>query len=74
MIIEILSFLLQTAWGVINGIAMAIYNMLPGMLQINKILTFLSPTGSVFILLGVPLALVPLYVKVVKLITKTIKQ
>ncbi|MBQ6979654.1 MAG: hypothetical protein IJQ07_03320 [Clostridia bacterium] len=72
MIIEILSVLLQIFWSVINGIAMAIYNMLPGILQINRVLTFLSPPGSVFILLGVPLVLVPSCVKVVKLISKHI--
>ena len=72
MPIEVLRVILQTMWAIINGIAMAIYNIMPEILQINKILIFLSPTGSVFILLGVPLVLVPLCVKVVKLIKKNV--
>lgn len=63
---EILSILWQTVSGLVSGFATAIWNNLPAILEIKKIMGYFTPVGMVALYLGVPTALISLLYALLK--------
>lgn len=54
MFFEILTILGQTIWGLLSALFSVIWNNLPEILEIKKVLGYFTPAGAVAIYLGVP--------------------
>jgi hypothetical protein len=63
---EIIKILLQTIWLTFNGLATVIWNCLPEILQLNKLLGYFTPAGMVGLYLGVPTGVISVSVFIVK--------
>lgn len=66
MFFEILSILGQTIWGLLSALFSVIWNNLPEILEIKKVLGYFTPAGAVAIYLGVPTIAVKLIRKLVR--------
>ena len=66
IIIEILSILGQTIWGLLSALLSVICNILPEILEIKKVLGYFTPAGAVAIYLGVPTIVVTIAVKLIR--------
>ena len=66
IIIEILSILGQTIWGLLSALFSAICNILPEILEIKKVLGYFTPAGAVAIYLGVPTIVVTIAVTLIR--------
>ena len=66
IIIEILSILGQTIWGLLSALFSGIWNILPEILEIKKVLGYFTPAGAVAIYLGVPTIVVTIAVKLIR--------
>ena len=66
IIIEILSILGQTIWGLLSSLFSVICNILPEILEIKKVLGYFTPAGAVAIYLGVPTIVVTIAVKLIR--------
>ena len=66
IIIEILSILGQTIWGLLSALFSAICNILPEILEIKKVLGYFTPAGAVAIYLGIPTIVVTIAVKLIR--------
>ena len=66
IIIEILSILGQTIWGLLSALFSVICNILPEILEIKKVLGYITPAGAVAIYLGVPTIVVTIAVKLIR--------
>lgn len=66
MFFEILSILGQTIWGLLSALFSVIWNNLPEILEIKKVLGYFTPAGAVAIYLGVPTIVVTIAVKLVE--------
>ena len=64
IIIEILSILGQTIWGLLSALFSVICNILPEILEIKK--GYFTPAGAVAIYLGVPTIVVTIAVKLIR--------
>lgn len=64
--IEIISVLWQTISGLISAFATAIWNNLPAILEIKKIMGYFTPVGMVALYLGVSTIVVTVAVKLIK--------
>lgn len=52
--IEIITVLWQAIWGVLKGFGAAIWDNLPAILEIKKVMGYYTPAGMVALYLGVP--------------------
>lgn len=66
IIIEILTILGQTIWGLLSALFSGIWNILPEILEIKKVLGYFTPAGAVAIYLGVPTIVVTIAVKLIR--------
>lgn len=66
MFFEILSILGQTIWGLLSALFSGIWNILPEILEIKKVLGYFTPAGAVAIYLGVPTIVVTIAVKLIR--------
>ena len=66
VIIEILSILGQMIWGLLCALFSIIWNNLPEILEIKKVLGFFTPAGAVAIYLGVQTIVVTIAVKLIR--------
>ena len=66
IIIEILTILEQTIWGLLSALFSGIWNILPEILEIKKVLGYFTPAGAVAIYLGVPTIVVTIAVKLIR--------
>ena len=66
IIIEILSILGQTIWGLLSALFSVRCNILPEILEIKKVLGYFTPAGAVAIYLGVPTIVVTIAVKLIR--------
>ena len=66
IIIEILSILGQTIWGLLFALFSVIWNNLPEILEIKKVLGYFTSAGAVAIYLGVPTIVVTIAVKLIR--------
>lgn len=70
---EIIKALFQTMDALLNGIIVTIWNMLPNLLEIKKVLGYFTPTGIIALALGVPTIVVTIAVFAIKTALKKIK-
>lgn len=66
MFFEILSILGKTIWGLLSALFSVIWNNLPEILEIKKVLEYFTPAGAVAIYLGVPTLVVIVAVKLIR--------
>lgn len=66
MFFEILSILGQTIWELLSALFSGIWNILPEILEIKKVLGYFTPAGAVAIYLGVPTIVVTIAVKLIR--------
>ena len=66
IIIEILTILGQAIWGLLSALFSGIWNILPEILEIKKVLGYFTPAGAVAIYLGVPTIVVTIAVKLIR--------
>ena len=59
--IEVISTLWQAFWEIVSAFGTAIWNNLPQILELKKILGLLTPSGTIAIMLGVPIVLIPIF-------------
>ena len=68
--IEIITVLWQAIWGVLKGFGTAIWENLPAILEIKKVMGYFTPAGMVALYLGVPTIVVTLVIFVCKKVIK----
>lgn len=68
--IEIVGVLWQTISGLISAFATAIWDNLPAILEIKKVMRYFTPVGMVALYLGVPTVVISAFIVCVK-ITKS---
>ena len=66
VIIEILSILGQTIWGLLCALFSIIWNNLPEILEIKKVSGYFTPARAVAIYLGGPTIVVTIAVKLIR--------
>lgn len=71
--IEIITVLWQTFWGTLKAFGTAIWDNLPAILEIKKVMGYFTPAGMIALYLGVPLFVVSLALFIVKKIHLTNK-
>ena len=54
MVFELITIIFQTIWLTLNGMLTAVWNCLPDIIQLNKLLGYFTPAGIVGLYLGVP--------------------
>lgn len=64
--IEIITVLWQAFWGILKAFGTAIWDNLPTILEIKKMMGYFTPAGIVALYLGVPLFVVSLALFIVK--------
>lgn len=64
--IEIVSVLWQTISGLISAFVTVIWDNLPAILEIKKVMGYFTPIGMVALYLGVPTIVVTVAVKLIK--------
>lgn len=74
MFFEILSILGQTMWGLLSALFSVIWNNLPEILEIKKVLGYFTPAGAVAIYLGVPTIVVTIAVKLIRYLSLSPKK
>ena len=67
---EIIGVMLQTMWAFLSGIATALWENLPTILEIKKVLGYFSPAGIVALSLGVPTIVITVAVFIIKKVAK----
>ena len=68
--IEIITVLWQALWGMLKAFGMAIWDNLPAILEIKKVMEYFTPAGMVALYLGVPTVVVSLVIFVCKKVIK----
>ncbi len=71
LIFEMLGIIWQVFWGVISAIGSAIWQNLPAIVEIKKIMGNFTPVGMVALYLGVPVCIISAFVWVGKTIVKS---
>ncbi len=64
--IEIITVLWQAFWGILKAFGTAIWDNLPTILEIKKMMGYFTPAGIVALYLGVPLFVVSLALFIIK--------
>lgn len=70
--IEIVTVLWQAFWGMLKAFGAAIWDNLPAILEIKKVMGYFTPAGMVALYLGVPAIVVTLIIFVCKKVIKRI--
>ena len=68
--IEIVTVLCQAFWGILKAFGTAIWDNLPAILEIKKVMGYFTPAGMVALYLGVPTIVVSLIIFVCKKVIK----
>lgn len=66
MLFEIIKTILQAILLTINGILTVVWNCLPEIMQLNKLLGYFTPAGIVGLYLGVPTVVITVGIVVCK--------
>lgn len=66
ILIEILSTMWQVIWGLLSGIGKAVFDNLPALLELKKIMGYFTPLGMIALYIGVPTIVVSIAYKLVK--------
>ena len=64
--IEIITVLWQAFWGMLSVIGSAIWQNLPAILELKKIMGYFTPVGAVALYLGVPTIIITAIVWLIK--------
>ena len=52
--IEVLTTMWQVVWGLLSGIGKAVFDNLPALLELKKIMGYFTPLGMIALYIGVP--------------------
>ena len=66
ILIEILSTMWQVIWGLLSGIGKAVFDNLPALLELKKIMGYFTPLGMIALYIGVPTVVVSIAYKLIK--------
>ena len=72
ILIEVLTVFWQAFWGLLSVIGSAIWENLPALLEIKKIMGYFTPVGMVALYLGVPTIIVTATIWLIKKAVKSI--
>lgn len=72
ILIEVLTVFWQAFWGFLSVIGSAIWENLPALLEIKKIMGYCTPVGMVALYLGVPTIIVTATIWLIKKAVKSI--
>lgn len=64
--IEVLTTMWQVVWGLLSGIGKAVFDNLPALLELKKIMGYFTPLGMIALYIGVPTIVVSIAYKLVK--------
>ena len=70
--IEVMAVFWQAFWGLLNVIGTVIWQNLPELLELKKIMGYFTPTGMIALYLGVPTIVITALVWVVKKAVRSI--
>lgn len=70
IVIEIITVLWQTFWGILKAFGTAIWDNLPAILEIKKVMGYFTPAGMIALYLGVPTIVISILFLVVRKIIK----
>lgn len=68
--IEIITVLWQAFWGILKAFGTAIWDNLPAILEIKKVMGYFTPAGMIALYLGVPTMGISILFLVVRKIVK----
>lgn len=68
--IEIITVLWQAIWGTLKAFGTAIWDNLPAILEIKKVMGYFTPAGMIALYLGVPTIVISILVLAVRKIIK----
>ena len=72
IIIEIISVFWQAFWGLLSAIGSAVWQNLPAILELKKIMGYFTPAGAIALYLGVPTLVITALAWIIKKAIKTI--
>ena len=70
--IEVMTVFWQAFWGVLNVIGTVIWQNLPELLELKKIMGYFTPTGMIALYLGVPTIVITALVWILKKAVRSI--
>lgn len=68
--IEIITVLWQAFWGILKAFGTAIWDNLPAILEIKKVMGYFTPAGMIALYLGVPTIVISILFLAVRKIIK----
>ena len=68
--IEIITVLWQAFWGMLKAFGTVIWDNLPAILEIKKVMGYFTPAGMVALCLGVPTMVISLICFIIKRVRK----
>lgn len=68
--IEIITVLWQSFWGMLKAFGTVIWDNLPAILEIKKVMGYFTPAGMIVLYLGVPTIVISILFLVVRKIIK----
>ena len=68
--IEIITVLWQAFWGILKAFGTAIWDNLPAILEIKKVMGYFTPVGMVALYLGVPTIVISILFLAIRKIIK----
>lgn len=66
ILIEVLSTMWQVIWGLLSGMGKAVFDSLPALLELKKIMGYFTPLGLIALYIGVPTIVVSIAYKLIK--------
>lgn len=70
IVIEIITVLWQAFWGILKAFGTAIWDNLPAILEIKKVMGYFTPAGMIALYLGVPTIVISILFLAVRKIIK----
>ena len=64
--IEVLTTMWQVVWGLLSGIGKAVFDNLPALLELKKVMDYFTPARLIALSIGVPTIMITVVIKVIK--------
>ena len=64
--IEVISTMWQVIWGLLSGMGKAVFENLPALLELKKVMDCFTPAGVIALSIGIPTIVVTVVIKVIK--------
>lgn len=64
--LEVISTMWQVIWGLLSGIGKAVFDNLPALIELKKIMGYFTPLGMIALYIGVPTFVVSISYKLIK--------